>query len=94
MYGLPDFSSYSMGSSADQTKLIRQLLAAIKLFEPRLAEVRIVPTQEAGSTGLQEVKLRIEALLLADPSPEPISFDTVIELRSGICRLGGESSEG
>jgi len=94
LYGLPDFSSYSMGSSSDQAKLTRQLQAAIKMFEPRLANVRIVPTQAASGIGLQELRFRIEAVLLMDPAPEPVSFDTVIELRSGVCRLRGDSSAG
>jgi len=33
--------------------------------------------------------MRIEAMLRMDPVPEPISFDTVIELKSGNCRLSG-----
>lgn len=91
VYGLPDFSTYTMASPADQTKLLRHLLAAIKLFEPRLANVRIVP-EENPTLGLQRLRLRIEAMLLMDPSPEPVSFDTVIELRSGACRLTGDAN--
>ena len=34
VYGLPDFSQYTMASSADQAKLLRQLLATIRMFEP------------------------------------------------------------
>jgi len=94
MYGLPDFSTYSMGSTSDQAKLTRQLQAAIKMFEPRLANVRIVPTQTSSGIGLQELRFRIEAVLLMDPAPEPVSFDTVIELKSGVCRLRGDSSAG
>jgi len=93
VYGLPDFSAYSMASSGDQTKLLRHLLAAIKLFEPRLANVRIVPLQNSG-VGFQEFRLRIEGLLLMDPAPEPVSFDTVIELRSGVCRITGATNAG
>jgi type VI secretion system protein ImpF len=93
IYGLPDFSSYTMVSAADQTKLVRQLLATIKLFEPRLGSVRIVPV-ESSAAGMQEFRLRIEGMLLMDPSPEPISFDTVIELRSGACRLSGGTNAG
>jgi len=77
VYGLPDFSAYSMGSTADHAKLLRHLLATIRLFEPRLANVRLVPL-EPSAGGLQQVRLRIEAMLLMDPSPEPVSFDTVI----------------
>src|SRR5438552_1891999 len=42
-YGLPDFSAYNISSAKDQNKLIRVLQIAVKLFEPRLANVRIVP---------------------------------------------------
>ena len=93
VYGLPDFSSYAMASAADQAKLLREILGTIKLFEPRLADVRIIPLEMPG-TGLKELKLRIEALLRMDPAPEPVSFDTVIELKSGVCRLSGGSNEG
>jgi len=93
LYGLPDFSTYTMNSSADQTRLVRQVLATVKLFEPRLGNVRIVP-MEAAESGLQQVRLRIEALLLMDPSPEPVSFDTVIEMKSGVCRLSGGANAG
>ncbi len=63
-------------------------MAAINLFEPRLANVRLawVETPDAAKG---EVRLRIEAMLRMDPSPEPISFDTIIELKSGNCRLSG-----
>jgi predicted component of type VI protein secretion system len=37
----------------------------------------------------KDVRLRIEAMLRMDPVPEPITFDTVIELKSGTCRLSG-----
>ena len=93
MYGLPDFSTYSMASPADQSKLLRQLASTIKLFEPRLDNVRLVPL-ETPSVGMQRVRLRIEATLLMDPNPEPVSFDTVIELRSGNCQVAGDSNAG
>ena len=93
-FGLPDFSKYSMGSAADQAKLIRQLTATVKIFEPRLSSVKIVLNDAPTPVGLQEVRLRIEAILLTDPTPEPVSFDTVIELRSGTCTVGGDSSAG
>ncbi|HTZ58678.1 MAG TPA: type VI secretion system baseplate subunit TssE [Acidobacteriaceae bacterium] len=88
MYGLPDLSTLTMATAGDRNKLARQIVAAINLFEPRLANVRLAwvetPDQVKG-----EVRLRIEAMLRMDPSPEPISFDTIIELKSGNCRLSG-----
>lgn len=93
-FGLPDFSRYSAGSAADQAKLLRQISATVKAFEPRLGEVRIVPSDPSEGSRIQELRLRIEAVLLTDPVPEPVSFDTVIELKSGNCTVGGNSSAG
>jgi type VI secretion system protein ImpF len=92
-YGLPDFSSLAMGSQSDRAKLIRQLSEAIRLFEPRLVNVKITPVENQ-EVGLQELRFRIEGLLLMDPTPEPISFDTVIELKSSACRLKGAADAG
>jgi len=88
MYGLPDLSALTMATIGDRNKLIRQIVAAINLFEPRLANVRLLMIENPDAAK-SEVRLRIEAMLRMDPSPEPISFDTVIELKSGNCRLAG-----
>jgi type VI secretion system protein ImpF len=93
IYGLPDFSSYSMAATSDQAKLLRYILTTIKLFEPRLANVRLVPL-ESSESGIQQLRLRIEAMLLMDPSPEPVAFDSIIELKSGVCRLSGGANAG
>jgi type VI secretion system protein ImpF len=93
VFGLQDFSSYTMGSQSDRAKLIRHLVAAVRLFEPRLANVQITPVETEG-VGLQELRFRIEAMLMMDPNPEPISFDTVIELKSSVCRLKGAADAG
>jgi len=88
VYGLPDLSSLTMASSADKNRLVRQILATINLFEPRLTHVRLVMV-ETDDPAKKDVRLRIEAMLRMDPVPEPISFDTLIELKSGNCHLSG-----
>jgi len=93
MYGLPDFSSYTVASGADRAKLNRQLVSAIKMFEPRLLNVRLVPV-ESDEKGVQELRFRIEGLLAMDPAPEPVSFDTIVELRSSNCRVSGGPNAG
>ena len=81
-FGLPDFSAYSIAAPKDQSRLMRALQGAIKTFEPRMANVRILPL-EVTSTGLRTLRIRIEALLLMDPAPELISFDTTLQLTTG-----------
>ncbi|HTM48380.1 MAG TPA: type VI secretion system baseplate subunit TssE [Bryobacteraceae bacterium] len=92
-YGLPDFSAYNIGSDRDKTRLVRVLQASIKLFEPRLANVRVVPV-EVTSTGARKVRFRIEGLLLMDPAPEHVSFDTVLQLNNGEYQVKGEADAG
>src|SRR5947209_3028126 len=41
MFGLPDLSSFSLASQNDRQRLLRVLQSAVRLFEPRLANVRI-----------------------------------------------------
>jgi type VI secretion system protein ImpF len=87
-YGLPDLSTLTMAATGDRNKLVRQILATINQFEPRLANVRLVLV-ETPDSAKKDVHLRVEAMLRMDPVPEPISFDTVIELKSGNCHLAG-----
>ena len=81
-YGLPDFSTYAIASPKDQSKLVRGLQAAVKLFEPRLANVKVIPI-EVNPKGLRTMRIRIEGLLMMDPAPEHISFDTTLQLTTG-----------
>lgn len=93
MYGLPDFSAFNIASAKDQGKLIRILQAAVKLFEPRLANVRVIPG-EITTVGTRKVRFRIEGLLLMDPAPEHISFDTVLQLNNGQYQVQGGPDAG
>jgi type VI secretion system protein ImpF len=86
VYGLPDFSGYSLATAAAEARLTRQLQASLIFFEPRLARVRVEPIESiAGKT--RTFRFRIEALLLMDPAPEHISFDTVLQLTTNQCEV-------
>jgi len=82
MYGLPDFSAYSLSNPEDQNRLIRHLQTVVKMFEPRLARVKVVPLEISGAN-TRILRFRIDALLLMAPAPEHISFDTTLQLTSG-----------
>ena len=89
IYGLPDLSILTMANVGDKNRLVKQIMSTISLFEPRLTNVRLVMV-DAQDQVKKDVRLRIEAMLKMDPVPEPISFDTVIELKTGNCLLSGE----
>ena len=81
VYGLPDLTGASIRSPADQTKLRTALKTAIAIFEPRLKDVTV--TVEPVRDGQLVMRFRIDARLRVEPAPEPITFDTRLELGKG-----------
>jgi type VI secretion system protein ImpF len=81
-FGLPDIASISLQSAGDEQRLLRSLEAAIEMFEPRLARARVT-SRDPYSTTQQAITFHVEAMLLIDPAPERISFDTVLEITKG-----------
>ena len=77
-YGLPDFTSYSLLGPQDKARVQRVLEDAIAHFEPRLQRVRVVLEEPRGHD--RALRFRVEALLQVDPAPEPVVFDTVLQL--------------
>jgi len=49
---------------------------------------------DSGSSSGRQLRFQIEGLLLMDPAPELISFDTVLQLSSGEYQVKGEQSAG
>ena len=92
VFGLPELTGYALDAPADRARLLRDLNTSIQMFEPRLRAVRIVPLQEERVS--HALRFRIEGLLLTDPAPEPVSFDTVLELSSGEYQVKEEAHEG
>lgn len=80
-YGLIDTSSLSVSSSTDQRRLQAAVAECILRFEPRLTEVNIVVS--GNEEKRRQMRFHIEAQIILDPAPEPISFDTVLDLTSG-----------
>ncbi len=81
-YGLPDISGYSLQSKGDEVRLLRSVEDAIELFEPRLKRVRVSIPAGIATTN-QAIMFHIDALLMMDPAPERIAFDTVLEVGKG-----------
>lgn len=90
MYGLPDISSMSVRSNRDRKRLTESIQSAISRFEPRLANVR-VNLVTVGDAKVPNLRFVIEGMLRLDPSPEHVSFDTVLELSSGEYKVQGEA---
>jgi len=81
VYGLPDITGISAKSHIEQKRLSDALENAIKIFEPRFLNLKV--TLEPVNNIDRMLKFRIEAQLNVEPTPEPIAFDTVLQLGSG-----------
>lgn len=86
-YGLPDFTGVSARGSSAQESIRRSIEEEIRLFEPRLQDVYVSLEPAAGEGGT--LHFRIDAQLKLDPEPEPVTFDTTLQLYSGECSIQG-----
>jgi type VI secretion system protein ImpF len=81
MFGLPDFTTLALDSADDQNYIKHEIEEAVRRFEQRLEGV-VVSVEPAHPTD-RVLGFRIDARLKIDPAPEPITFDTVLQLGSG-----------
>ncbi|HEX6278709.1 MAG TPA: type VI secretion system baseplate subunit TssE [Pyrinomonadaceae bacterium] len=81
VYGLPDITGMSAQDPNEHKRLGRALEHAIRSFEPRFLNLKVF--MEAPTETQRSVRFKIEAQLDVDPAPEPIAFDTVLQLGSG-----------
>ncbi|KPH86588.1 hypothetical protein GLUCOINTEAF2_0202639 [Komagataeibacter intermedius AF2] len=88
-FGLPDFSASARSAQDAREDLRREIETTIRTFEPRLLQVsvHVQPSDEHGA--LATLRFRIEALLHADPAPEPISFDTAVDAATADIVISG-----
>jgi type VI secretion system protein ImpF len=90
-FGLPDFSSMSLNSPKDRSQLLVELENTVALFEPRLKDIKVSLVETPG-VNTRMLHFQIEGMLMMDPAPEQISFDTVLQLTSGEYQIRGERS--
>src|SRR5690242_9184966 len=86
LYGLPDINSISLQNQQDEERLLRSLERAIQQFEPRLSRVRVT-SYDRILKSRQIVEFHVEAMLMIEPAPERIAFDTILEIGKGSYRV-------
>jgi len=77
-FGIPDCTGGNFHDPGAGETLRRDIEDTIRRFEPRFRSVHvsIVRSDNSSETTL---RLRIEALLQAEPAPEPVAFDTLVD---------------
>lgn len=81
IYGLPDFTGLSSKNADDRKDLIGNIETALRIFEPRFMNLKVV--LEEIDDVQRGIRFRIQAILRVEPTPEPVVFDTVLQVGSG-----------
>jgi type VI secretion system protein ImpF len=89
-YGIPDISGEDLGSPTRRKRFLRQIEQIIKTFEPRFQKIKVLEADNADSFD-RTLRFRIDAVLYAFPSPEPIVFDSSVDPSSKTFRVEGAS---
>ncbi|MBN8890239.1 MAG: type VI secretion system baseplate subunit TssE [Rhodospirillales bacterium] len=77
-YGIPDFTSGAMNEAGRRETLRAEVEATIRRFEPRMVTVKVSLIESTDKLDAT-LRLRIDGLLHADPAPEPVAFDTMVD---------------
>jgi type VI secretion system protein ImpF len=86
-YGLPDLTAQNPRSPSLGDRLRQEIEKAIARFEPRLTNV--VVRVEPAAQEERRIAFKITGLLMVDPAPEPVSFDTQFDSNRGEYRVVG-----
>ena len=77
-YGIPDFTGVNMAAPSERERLRQIIERIVRKFEPRFKSVKIKLLNNADNTD-RTFRFRIDALLHAEPAPEPVAFDSQLE---------------
>lgn len=87
-YGVPDMTGASLSSPREREGFCRLLQEAIRRHEPRLRNVRLQLLDNSEPLD-RTLRFRIDAMLQADPAPEPIVFDSSLQPSTGDVEVKG-----
>jgi len=77
-YGLPDLATINISNTMKRNSFTEDLEALLIEFEPRFKSVSVNYLENMDSLD-RTLRFRIDATLYADPSPEVVIFDSVLD---------------
>lgn len=82
-FGIPDCAGARFSDKRERERLRAEIEQTLRRFEPRFAQVS-VQLRDPGNPLEPTLRLHIDALLHAEPAPEPVAFDTVVDTTAGV----------
>ncbi len=77
-YGLPDLATVNITDIEKRKEFTSKMEKILREFEPRFKEVNVSYLENNDNTD-RTLRFRIDATLYADPSPEVVVFDSILE---------------
>lgn len=77
-YGLPDLATINITDSKKRLEFTDQLQKTLVEFEPRFKSVKVTHIENKDDTD-RTLRFRIDAVIYADPLPQVVVFDSVLE---------------
>lgn len=81
-YGIPDFTGSNLSSQDSRQQFVRVIESVIRKYEPRFKSVRVKLLDNVESLD-RTLRFRIDAVVYAEPAPETVVFDSVLEPVTG-----------
>ncbi|MGD8175044.1 type VI secretion system baseplate subunit TssE [Marinimicrobium sp. ARAG 43.8] len=77
-YGLPDLATVNISDPAKKQRFVRHLERLLRDYEPRFKSVKVTHLDNRDATD-RTLRFRIDAVLWADPAPQTVVFDSILE---------------
>ena len=77
-YGMPDLATINIINDDKQKEFIHDLERILRQYEPRFKSVNVTFVKNENSVD-RTLRFRVNATLYADPAPEVIVFDSILE---------------
>lgn len=77
-YGLPDLATINMLDVTKKKEFTRSVEQIVRTFEPRFKSVKVSHVENSNKQD-RTVRFRIDAVMYADPAPEVVVFDSILE---------------
>lgn len=91
-YGIPDFTGVDLATEPARRAFVEQIASTIRRFEPRFVDVRVQKLDNANPED-RTLRLRIDATLHAEPAPEPLVFNSIMDPVSSTFRVADGSHD-
>ena len=87
-YGIPDITGADLRSAQGRERFRQILERVIRHFEPRFQRVSVEVLENADLLD-RALRFRIDAMMYAEPAPEPVVFDSALEPATGTVTVKG-----